>query len=58
MVPLDEILVNEIACDLMKIDVEGAEIEVLKGLQSQYSKINNLIIEVHTSIVDINYIYK
>ena len=38
---------------MMKIDVEGMESEVLSGLEKQYMKINKLVIEIHTSIVNV-----
>ena len=44
---LDTLLINETNIDLIKIDVEGAEIKVLEGLSKIYSKINNLLIECH-----------
>jgi len=52
VIPLDNVLLDERICDLIKIDVEGAESEVLKGLENQYKKVNRLIVEIHTSIVD------
>ena len=60
VIPLDDILYKlqiEI-CDLIKIDVEGMESEVLKGLQKQYTKVNRLVIEIHMSIVDLTKIYE
>lgn len=51
--PLDWILSNEASCDLVKIDVEGAETEVLAGLEKQYTKVGRLIIETHISVVDV-----
>ena len=58
MLPLDDILSNEKLCDLMKLDVEGSETEVLKGLEKQYSKVNRLVMEAHTSVVNIDEIHK
>ena len=53
VITLDEVLMNKGICDLVKIDVEGAESDVLKGLENQYQKVNNLIIEVHIPIVNV-----
>lgn len=58
VLPLDHILLNVKSCDLIKIDVEGAETEVLGGLEKQYAKVNRLIMEVHISVVNINEIYE
>jgi FkbM family methyltransferase len=55
--PLDEILSNENFCDLLKIDVEGAEIDVLRGLKKQYARINRMVIETHISVVNVNKVY-
>lgn len=52
--PLDWILSDEASCDLVKIDVEGGETEVLAGLEKDYTKIDRLVIETHTSVVDIS----
>jgi FkbM family methyltransferase len=57
MLPLDAILSDERSYDLVKIDVEGSEIEVLKGLEKQYTKVNRLVIETHISVVNINEVY-
>jgi FkbM family methyltransferase len=58
VLPLDDILSNESSCNLIKIDVEGAETEVLRGLEKQHVKVNRLVIEIHTSVVNVNEIYK
>ena len=44
---LDTLLINETTIDLIKIDVEGAEIKVLEGLSKIHSRIKNIIIECH-----------
>ena len=54
MLPLDDILSNERSCDLMKVDVEGAETEVLRGLEKQHRKVNRLDIETHISVVNVD----
>jgi len=53
VMPLDNVLLEERVYDLIKIDVEGAESEVLKGLENQYKKVNRLIVEIHTTIVNV-----
>jgi FkbM family methyltransferase len=58
MLPLDEILLSENFCNLIKIDVEGAEMEVLRGLEKQYVKVCRLIMEIHTPVVNVSEIYK
>jgi FkbM family methyltransferase len=58
VLPLDDILSDEGSCDLMKIDVEGAETEVLKGLEKQYEKVNRLAIETHIPAVNVNDIFE
>ena len=37
--------------DLIKVDVEGAELEVLRGSKGVIDKIDSWIIELHTSVV-------
>jgi len=58
--PLDDVLskLQMRDCDLIKIDVEGLESEVLKGLQKQYMKVNRLVIEIHMPVVDVTEIYE
>lgn len=58
MCPLDDILSKDENCDLIKIDAEGAEIEILRGLQKTLRKINRIVMERHTSIIQITDIYK
>jgi FkbM family methyltransferase len=58
VLPLDDILSNKRSCDLIKIDVEGAETEVLRGLEKKYTKVNRLIMEIHISVVNVNEIYE
>jgi FkbM family methyltransferase len=41
--------------NLMKIDVEGHELKVLKGLKNKLNLINNIIIEYHLSKIYDNY---
>jgi hypothetical protein len=58
MLSLNNVLMNESHCDLIKIDVEGAEIGVLKGLEKQHPKVSTLVIETHTSVVNVEEICK
>lgn len=51
-IPLDSITKELRKIDLLKIDVEGAEIEVLKGASNTLKKTRNLILEVHPFLVD------
>tara|TARA_R110001583_G_scaffold28312_2_gene100671 strand:- start:230 stop:853 length:624 start_codon:yes stop_codon:yes gene_type:complete len=44
---LDTLLNKEDIIDLIKIDVEGAEIKVLEGLSGVIEKVNNLLVECH-----------
>jgi len=46
-IKLDTLLHNENSIDLVKIDVEGAEIKVLEGLSKIHNRINHLLIECH-----------
>jgi FkbM family methyltransferase len=39
--------------DLMKIDVEGAELEVLKGMGEQVRRVRRMLIETHGPEVDV-----
>lgn len=55
---LDDILSDERSCNLIKIDVEGAETEVLRGLGKYHRKVDRLIMEVHTSVVNVTEIYE
>ena len=51
-IPSKEITINEILKDkkkvLLKVDIEGAEYEILKDIKKNYKKINFLIIEFHS----------
>lgn len=44
---LDTLLETEEQIKLIKIDVEGAELSVLKGLEGIINKVDNLLIECH-----------
>jgi len=46
--------------DLVKIDVEGAELNVLEGMRSlmQGHKIKRLVIEIHTDVIDENQVLR
>ena len=44
---LDTLLNKEDSIDLIKIDVEGAEIKVLEGLSGVVSKVKHLLVECH-----------
>jgi len=57
MLPLDDLLPNTI-CDLMKIDVEGAETDVLRGLEKCCTKIKRLVMEIHIPVVSETEIYE
>lgn len=46
-VTLPEILTDDRAVDLLKLDIEGAEHEVLFGSKAQLKKVMNLIVEHH-----------
>jgi FkbM family methyltransferase len=58
MCPLDDILSNEKNCDLIKIDAEGAEVDIFKGLQRTFKKINRIIMELHISLIQVTEIYQ
>lgn len=58
VLPLDDILSDESSCYLIKIDVEGAETEVLRGLEKHHAKVNKLIMEIHISDVNVNEIHE
>jgi FkbM family methyltransferase len=53
VVPLSEILADNRVCDLLKVDVEGMEGEVLKGLGKQRKTVNRLVVEIHKSVVEV-----
>jgi len=44
---LDTLLKNENKINLIKIDVEGAEVLVLKGMEGIIEKIDNILLECH-----------
>jgi FkbM family methyltransferase len=46
-ITLNTLLENYEKIDLIKIDVEGAELSILKGMNKVYNKVNNLIVECH-----------
>jgi len=58
VLPLDNILSNIETCDLIKIDVEGVETEVLRGLGKNHWKVNRILAEIHVSFVNVNEIYR
>jgi FkbM family methyltransferase len=39
--------------DILKLDVEGAELLALKGLRNEAMKVKNIVLEVHTNMVKI-----
>jgi FkbM family methyltransferase len=39
--------------DILKLDVEGAELLALKGLRKEAMKVKNIVLEVHTNMVKI-----
>ena len=44
--PLDEMIASELNIDLLKIDVEGAEVEVLKGADKVLKRTKYVMVEV------------
>jgi hypothetical protein len=50
---LDELLQNEDFVDCMKIDVEGAELEVLRGAKSTLKKTKYLVLELSRDVNEI-----
>jgi hypothetical protein len=46
VIPLDNIL-EHTKVDLMKIDIEGAEVKALRGATQTLGKLRRIIIEVH-----------
>ncbi len=46
-VPIDELLPDEGDVDLMKIDIEGAEVEIMPGASSWLKRTRNLVLELH-----------
>lgn len=57
VVPLAEILAKNRVYDLLKIDVEGMEGEVLKGLGKRHKTVSKLVVEVHESMVKLTQIH-
>ncbi|MCP8322597.1 MAG: FkbM family methyltransferase [Candidatus Methylarchaceae archaeon HK02M2] len=49
---LDRLLVDVPKVDLIKVDVEGAKLEVLGGSKGVIDKIDSWIIELHTRYYD------
>jgi FkbM family methyltransferase len=49
-ITLDELLQNEDFVDCMKIDVEGAELEVLRGTKSTLKKTKYLVLELSSDV--------
>ena len=43
--------------DLLKLDVEGAELEVLEGLGAQIGRVQTIVGEVHERVVDSDVFY-
>jgi FkbM family methyltransferase len=39
--------------DVLKLDIEGAELLALKGLEKEAKSVRNIVLEVHTKIVNI-----
>ena len=50
---LDELLKDEVSIDCIKIDAEGAELEILKGAKSILRRTKCLAIEVTRNIRDV-----
>ena len=50
LVTLDDMLKDETVIDFLKIDVEGAEMEVLKGAQKSLEKVKLLVMESHLDL--------
>ncbi|MBL4772684.1 MAG: FkbM family methyltransferase [Alcanivoracaceae bacterium] len=50
---LDEILMPYSSIDLLKLDIEGAELMALNGCKASLTKINSIIFESHTEAEDI-----
>lgn len=52
-----DILIRKLKLDnveILKLDVEGAELLALRGLKNEAVKVKNIVLEVHTKIVKIN----
>lgn len=50
--PIDELLFADDEWDMIKLDVEGAEVEVLKGLKRTLSKTRLIDMELHSLLVN------
>ena len=46
---------NLVKIDLLKIDTEGNELNVLKGLEKKINIVNNILIEIHQRELFLNY---
>ena len=53
-VTLDSLLENEKRIDWMKVDVEGAELSVLRGAKDTLQKTKRILIEIHEHILQEN----
>ena len=58
VLPLEDILPIETSHAFLKIDVEGMETEVLKGLENRSMVVDRFVIEIHTSITEELEVYK
>jgi len=49
---LKEYLVKEETVDILKMDIEGAEIEVLKDCRESLSNVKNIFVEFHSYMIE------